>query len=99
MGRPTREQANELRAVAPLIVTGPTLQLVGPCTLVTNGTQTIAFSSAELLRKAGEPLAIALTLDCSKTLPVKSWTMGRVPHMGMIELAAPFPRDKKFDVE
>ena len=99
MGRGTREQANELRAVAPLVVMGPTLQLVGPCTLVTNGTQTIAFSSAELLRKAGEPLAIALTLDCSKTLPVSSWSMGRVPHMGVIELGQPFPKDKKLDVE
>src|ERR1044072_7900613 len=99
MGRPTREQANELRAVAPLIVTGPTLQLVGPCTLVTNGMQTVAFSSAELLRKAGEALAIAPTLDCSKTIPVASWSMGRVPHMGVIELGAAFPKDKKYDVE
>ena len=99
MGRPTREQANELRAVAPLVVTSPTLQLVGPCTLVTNGTQTIAFSSAELLRKAGEPLAIALTLDCQKTVSVASWSMGRVPHMGVIELGAPFPKDKTLDVE
>jgi hypothetical protein len=69
---------------------------------VTNGSQTIAFSSAELLRKAGEPLAIALTLDCSKTLPIASWAMGRVPHMGVIELGAPFPSSptgKKFDVE
>jgi hypothetical protein len=99
MGRFTREQANELRAVAPLVVMGPTLQLVGPCTLVTNGTQTIAFSSSELLRKAGEPLAIALSLDCQKTLPVASWSMGRVLHMGVIELGAPFPKDKKYDVE
>jgi hypothetical protein len=99
MGRDPREQAQELRAIAPLIVVGPTLQLVGPCTLVTNGTQTIAFSSAELLRKAGEPLAIALTLDCSKTIPVASWSMGRVPHMGVIELGTPFPKDKTYDVE
>jgi hypothetical protein len=99
MGRDPREQAQELRAIAPLVVVGPTLQLVGPCTLVTNGTQTIAFSSAELLRKAGEPLAIALTLDCSKTIPVASWSMGRVPHMGVIELGAAFPKDKELDVE
>lgn len=99
MARDPREQAAELRAIAPLIVVGPTLQLVGPCTLVTNGTQTIAFSSAELLRKAGEPLAIALTLDCSKTIPVASWSMGRVPHMGVIELGAPFPKDSTLDVE
>jgi hypothetical protein len=94
-----REHAKELRAIAPLVVVGPTLQLVGPCTLVTNGTQTVAFSSAELLRRAGEPLAIAITLDCSKTIPVASWSMGRVPHMGVIELGAPFPSDAKCDVE
>jgi hypothetical protein len=99
MGRDPREQARELRAIAPLVVVGPTLQLVGPCTLVTNGSQTIAFSSAELLRRAGEPLAIALTLDCSKTIPVASWSMGRVPHMGVIELGAAFPKDKGLDVE
>jgi hypothetical protein len=99
MGRGTREQAPELRAIAPLVVIGPTPQLVGPCTLVTNGTQTIAFSSAELLRKAGEPLAIALTFDFSKTLPVTAWSMGRTPHMGVIEIGAPFPKDKRYDVE
>jgi len=99
VGRATREDANELRAVAPLVVVGPTLQLVGPCTLVTNGAKTIAFSSAELLRQAGEPLALAIALDCSKTIPVRSWSMGRVPHIGVIELGAPFPTDKDLDVE
>jgi hypothetical protein len=99
MATGSREQAKELRAIAPLVATTPTLQLVGPCTLVTNGTQVIAFSSAELLRKAGEPLSIAITLDCSKTIPVASWSMGRVPHMGVIELGAPFPKDKAYDVE
>lgn len=95
----TAASTRELRAIAPLVVTQPTLQLVGPCTLVTNGSQTVAFSSAELLRKASEPLAIALTLDCSKTIPVSSWSMGRVPHMGVIELGAPFPKDPRLDVE
>ncbi len=99
MGAGIREQASELRAIAPLVVTSPTLQLVGPCTLVTNGGQTIAFSSADLLRKAGEPLAIALTLDCKRTLAVASWSLGRVPHMGVIELAEPFPDDRSLDVE
>lgn len=99
VGRDTRESAAELRAIAPLVVTGPQLQLVGPCTLVTNGSQTIAFSSAELLRQAGEPLAIALTLDCKKTIPVASWSMGRVANMGVIELGVPFPvKDTKIDV-
>jgi hypothetical protein len=97
--RVTYEKAPELRAIAALVVTGPSLQLVGPCTLVTNGGQTTAFSSAELLRRAGEPLAIALTLDCTKTIPVTAWSMGRVPHMGVIELGAPFPRAEALDVE
>jgi len=100
VGRDPRESAAELRAIAPLIVTGPQLQLVGPCTLVTNGSQTIAFSSAELLRHAGEPLAIALTLDCTKTIPVTSWTMGRIANMGIIELGAAFPfKDPTLDVK
>ena len=91
--------ASELRAVAPLVVLGSQVSLVGPCTLVTNGSQTIAFSSAELLRQAGEPLAIALTLDCKKTIPVTSWTMGRVANMGVVELGAPFPfKDSELDV-
>src|SRR5512139_3796537 len=95
----TRESSVEIRAIAPLVVTSPQIQLVGPCTLVTNGHQTIAFSSAELLRQAGEPLAIALTLDCTRTIPVKSWSLGRVAHMGIIELGAPFPlKDPGLDV-
>lgn len=95
----SRELAVEIRAIAPLVVTAPQIQLVGPCTLVTNGHQTIAFSSADLLRQAGEPLAIALTLDCSKTIPVTSWSMGRIPNMGIIQLGAPFPfKDKALDV-
>jgi hypothetical protein len=98
VGSDTRESANEVRAIAPLIVTGPQLALVGPCTLVTNGTRTIAFSSAELLRQAGEPLAIALTLDCKTTLPVTSWSMGRTPNVGIIELGAPFPTEGSYDV-
>jgi hypothetical protein len=94
VGRDTRESASELRAVAALVVTGPGApQLVGACTLVTNGKQTVAFSSAELLRLAGEPLAIALTFDATKTIPVTAWTMSRSPQMGIIELGATFPAD------
>lgn len=98
MERDPRETAAELRAIAPLIVLGPKIGFVGPCTLVTNGKETIAFSSADLLRAAGEPLAIALTLDCKKTIPVTSWSMGRIPNMGVIELGSSFPKDKKLDV-
>lgn len=89
---------NELRAVAPLIVTGPSIQLVGTCTLVTNGTHVVAFSSAELLRAAGEPLAISLTLDGSRTLPVTAWMLGRTAHMGMIDLGTSFPFGEQLDV-
>jgi hypothetical protein len=49
-------------------------------------------SSAELLRHAGEPLAVALMLDGSRTLRVQSWTMGRVAGIGIAELAEPLPR-------
>ena len=58
MGRDTREASSELRAVAPLVVIGSPPRLIGPCTLVTNGARTVAFSSAEPLRRAGEPLGI-----------------------------------------
>ena len=92
MGRDTREAATELRAVAPLVVLGPKPTLVGPCTLVTNGARTVAFSSAELLRHAGEPLAIVLTMTGEKTVRVASWTMGRIAGMGIAELAEPFPK-------
>ena len=100
MGRPiTREQATELRAVAPLVVLaagGP--QLVGPCTLVTNGAKTVAFSSSEMLRNAGEPLAIALTLDGKRTLRVASWSLARAQGLGIAELAEPFPKTGPLDV-
>ncbi|MBV8756063.1 MAG: hypothetical protein JO257_02235 [Deltaproteobacteria bacterium] len=92
MGRDTREAAGELRSVAPLVVIGSPHQLVGPCTLVTNGARTVAFSSAELLRQAGEPLGIAVTNDGSKVVRVASWMMGRLPGIGIIELAEPLPR-------
>jgi hypothetical protein len=99
VGRDTRESVAELRGIAALIVTGPSPQLVGVCTLVTNGTNTVAFSSADLLRAAGEPLAIALTLDCKKTFPVTAWQMSRTPHMGVIDLGTSFPTDPSLDVE
>ncbi len=95
-----RESASELRAIAALVVLGPGApQLVGACTLVTNGRQTVAFSSSDLLRRAGEPLAIALTFDGSKTVPVTAWTLTRSPRMGLIELGAAFPRDAALDVQ
>src|SRR5512143_2023951 len=79
--------AKELRAVAPLVTASDALTLVGTCTLATNGCQTVAFSSAELLRRAGESLAICLTLDGKRVVKVSSWFMGRVAGMGILELA------------
>jgi len=100
VGQSTRESATELRAIAALVVLGEGApQLVGACTLVTNGKQTIAFSSADLLREAGEPLAIALTFDGKQTLPVASWTMSRSPRMGIIDLRDTFPTGKQLDVQ
>lgn len=82
--------------MAPLVVTGGDApKLVGPCTLVTNGTKTIAFSSAELLREAPEPLGIALTMDGKVTLPVTQWIAARNLGMGIIELGAPYPKDNE----
>ena len=83
----SRDTATELRCVAPLVVLGGAApQLVGSCTLVTNGSRTIAFSSAEILRQAGEPLVIFTKLDGSQTIPVPAWVMGRQAGMGIIEL-------------
>ena len=93
VGRQTRDQAPELRAVAPLVVSGAQQTLVGPCTLVSNGTKTVGFSSAELLRNAGESLAVAVSTDGSKTLPVTSWMMGRAAGIGVLELGGSVPRD------
>ena len=78
-----RVVAPELRCVAPLVVNG---QLAGPCMLITNGTQSIAVASAEVLRRAGEPLEILTRLDGTKSLPVKSWQMARHAAIGIIEL-------------
>lgn len=83
----SREAAPQLRCVAPLVAVADGKQrLIGPCVLVTSGAHTIALASAEALRKAGEPLAIATRLDGSATLPVKAWHLGRHPAIGVIDL-------------
>ncbi|HEY0255464.1 MAG TPA: hypothetical protein VGC41_28240 [Kofleriaceae bacterium] len=82
-----RESTPELRCVAPLVVlaeSGP--QLVGSCTLVTNGQQAIAVASSEVLRRAGEPLAILTRLDGSSHVPVKAWSLARHAAIGIVEL-------------
>lgn len=81
--------------MAPLVVGR---ELVGPCTLVTNGAQLVAFSSAELLRNAGEPLEIALSRDGARRVPVASWMLGRTAGIGIAELAAPLPEGEPLDV-
>jgi hypothetical protein len=89
MGDDRRMSARELSCVAPLaVVGGPAPKLVGSCTLVTNGSSTIAFSSSELLRQAEEPLGILTRLDGSQHIPVTSWGMARHAGIGIIELGA-----------
>lgn len=82
-----RSDAPELRCVAPLVVLGAGgPQLAGPCMLVTNGVHTIAVASAEVLRRAGEPLAILTRLDGSTHLAVKAWQLARHASLGIVDL-------------
>jgi hypothetical protein len=82
-----RSDAPELRCVAPLVVLAPAgPQLAGPCMLVTNGVHTIAVASAEVLRRAGEPLAILTRLDGSTHLAVKAWQLARHASLGIVDL-------------
>jgi len=83
-----RVVAPELRCVAPLVVGD---QLAGPCMLITNGMQSIAVASAEVLRRAGEPLTILTRLDGSSSLPVKAWQMAHRAAIGIIELGEGVP--------
>jgi len=88
----------ELRAVAPLVIAG-TRRLVGPCTLVSNGAMTVAFTSYELLRLvSGEQLAVATKLDGSESIPVPSWGPGAYTGLGICALGAPFVVDPRLDV-
>jgi hypothetical protein len=102
MGRDTRESSNELRSIAPLILLGSKpAKLVGACTLVTNGSKTIGFSSAELLRTAPDGLAVATKMDGSQAISVASWSMGRHSGLGIIELgplAPGFTPNPKLDI-
>lgn len=73
--------------MAPLVLRTDTgAKLLAPCILVTNGARTIALASAEVLRKAGEEIAIATRLDGSTLLPIKAWHLGRHPAIGVIDL-------------
>jgi hypothetical protein len=86
MGDP-RATAPEVRCVAPLVsLAGKQPQLVGPCMLVSNGDRAIACSSAELLRRAPEPLAIYTRLDGSSQIPVTTWQLGLRTGIGIIDI-------------
>lgn len=86
---PRDRDAVQLRAVAPLVVTA-TRELVAPVMLVSNGTKTIAVTSAELLRSwDANQLSIATKLDGSELVPIKTWGMGRYSGVGLVELASP----------
>jgi hypothetical protein len=77
--------------VAPIVVTA-TKELVAPAMLVTNGTKTIAVTSAELLRPwEAQQLSIAIKLDGSALVPIATWGMGRYSGVGLVELGGPLP--------
>jgi len=81
--------AVELRAVAPLIV-AETRALLGPALLVSNGTETIAITSAELVRSWDTAqLAIALALDGATSVPVAAGSLGHRAGIALLELAGP----------
>lgn len=82
-------EAVQLRSVAPL-VDATTKQLVGPVMLVTNGHQTIGITNSEILRPwEATRLAIALSLDGSKLVPVAGWHLGRYSGVGLVEVNEP----------
>jgi hypothetical protein len=82
--------ARELRSVAPLLVDG---ELVGPVTLVQNGSKTIGATDAELLRPyVGAQFTVATMLDGSAVVPVGNWGLSRHAGLGLIELVSPIER-------
>lgn len=87
-----RSDAPELRCIAPLVVLdagGP--RLAGPCMLVTNGAHAIAVASAEVLRRAGEPLAILTRLDGSTRIAITAWQLARHAALGIVDLGEGVP--------
>lgn len=79
--------ARELRSVAPLLADG---ELVGPVTLVRNGSKTIGATDAELLRPyVGAQLTVATMLDGSAAVAVGNWGLSRNAGLGLIELVSP----------
>jgi hypothetical protein len=79
--------ARELRSVAPLLVDG---ELVGPVTLVQNGSAIIGVTDGELLRPyAGATLTVATMLDGSAIAAVGNWGLSRYAGLGLVELAGP----------
>lgn len=86
---PRDRNANELRAVAPIVLGK---QLIAPVLIVANGPRVIGVTSAELLRPhQGVRLAIATRLDGSATVPIEAWFVGRYSGVGLVELAGDIP--------
>lgn len=79
--------AREHRSVAPLLAEGV---LVGPVTLVRNGTRTIGATDAELLRPhVGAKLAVVTRLDGSASVAVGHWGLSREAGLALLEIAEP----------
>ncbi len=73
--------------MAPLLVNG---ELIGPVTLVRNGTKIIGVTDAELLRPhVGAALTVATMLDGSALVEVGHWGLSRKAELGLIDLAHP----------
>lgn len=76
--------AVQLRAVAPLVDASGAL--LGPVTLVTNGTRTIGITSSEILRPC-DPTSLAIvSLDGQTRTRVANWYLGRYAGVGLVEL-------------
>lgn len=87
--------ARELRAVAPLLIDG---KLIGPVTLVQNGSKTMGATDAELLRPyVGAKLTVATMLDGSQAVEVANWGLSRHAGIGLLDLSGAIPagRDVK----
>ncbi len=89
---PEREQARELRAVAPLLANGV---VIGPVTFVTTGQQTIGMTSAELLRR-NETAGIEIGIG-NAAIPIGNWSMGRYTGIGLVQLAVPIPPEAELE--
>lgn len=86
-----------MRAVAPLLVNG---ELVGPVTLVRNGSKVIGATDAELVRPhVGAKLTVATTLDGKRKAAVGNWGLSRSASLALVELTDTISGDEVVPLE